>query len=90
MEPGKFKMGLTIYLTQTVFGLTLYYGIGFGMLGKLGVAAAVGCGIAFYALQLLLAHWWMRHFTMGPVEWVWRSLTYLKWQPNTRGAESPA
>ena len=87
------KMGLTVYLTQTVFGLLLFYhlgGIGFGALGRMGVATAVGCGIAFYLVQILLARWWMAHFSMGPVEWLWRSITYLKWQPNTRPAAQPA
>jgi uncharacterized protein len=84
------KMGLTIYLTQTAFGLLLFYGFGFGMLGDMGVASAVGCGIVFYFVQIGLARWWMAHFSMGPVEWLWRSLTYFKVQPNTRGAMHPA
>ncbi len=80
------KMGLTTYLLQTVFGITLFYGIGFGMLGHLGTAAAVAAGIAFFVVQILLSRWWMAHFSMGPVEWLWRSLTYFKWQPNSRAA----
>jgi uncharacterized protein len=84
------KMGLTIYLTQSAFGLLLFYGFGFGMLGKLGVAAAVGCGIAFYAVQIVLARWWMAHLRMGPVEWLWRALTYLTLQPNAREVMRPA
>jgi uncharacterized protein len=78
------KMGLTTYLMQTVFGITLFYGIGFGMLGHLGTAAAVAAGIIFFAAQILMSRWWMAHFSMGPVEWLWRSLTYFKWQPNSR------
>jgi uncharacterized protein len=74
------KMGLTVYLTQTAFGVLLFYGIGFGMLGHMGVAAAAGCAIAFYPVQLAFARWWMSRFSMGPVEWLWRSLTYFRWQ----------
>jgi uncharacterized protein len=84
------KMGLTTYLGQTAFGVLLFYGLGFGMLGKLGVAAAVGAGIAFFILQILLARAWMVRFSLGPVEWLWRSLTYFKLQPNTRRATQPA
>jgi uncharacterized protein len=84
------KMGLTTYLGQTVFGVLLFYGLGFGMLGKLGAAAAVGAGIAFFILQILLARAWMARFSLGPVEWLWRSLTYFKLQPITRGATQPA
>ena len=74
------KMGLTVYLTQTAFGVLLFYGVGLGMLGHMGVAAAAGWAIAFYAVQLVFARWWMSRFSMGPVEWLWRSLTYLSFQ----------
>jgi uncharacterized protein len=85
------KMGLTVYLSQTVFGLGLFYGIGLGMLGKMGVAAAIGWGVAFYVVQIIVARAWMRRFAMGPVEWFWRSLTYFKLQPlKARTASSGA
>ena len=84
------RMGLTTYLAQTLFGVLLFYGLGLGMLGKLGVAAAVAAAIAFFVLQVLLAQAWMTRFRLGPVEWLWRSLTYFKLQPNTRGASQPA
>jgi uncharacterized protein len=84
------RMGLTTYLAQTAFGVLLYYGLGLGMLGKLGVAAAVGAAIAFFALQILLARAWMSRFSLGPVEWLWRSLTYFKLQPITRGVSQAA
>ena len=84
------KMGLTTYLMQSVFGLIVFYGFGFGMLGKLGVASSVGLGILFFGAQILFARWWMSHFNLGPVEWLWRSLTYLKLQPNVRDKLSTA
>jgi uncharacterized protein len=76
------RMGLTTYLGQTVFGIVMFYGLGFGLLGEVGAAVAVGSAIAFFVLQLLLAQLWSRRFKMGPVEWLWRSLTYLQLQPN--------
>jgi uncharacterized protein len=84
------KMGLTIYLTQSAFGVLLFYGFGLGLLGELGVAPAIALGILFFAVQVVLARWWMAHFSMGPVEWLWRSLTYFKLQANTRAAMKPA
>ncbi len=75
------KMGLTTYLLQTVFGAIVFFGIGFGMLGKIGVTASIALGVAFFALEILFATWWLRRFNMGPVEWLWRSLTYFKLQP---------
>lgn len=84
------KMGLTVYLMQTVFGLGIFYGIGLGMLGKMGVAAAIGWGVAFFVVQVIVARAWMRRFAMGPVEWLWRSLTYFKLQPLRISGESRA
>ena len=80
------RMGLTTYLGQTAFGVLLFYGFGLGMLGKLGVTAAVGAGIVFYIVQTLLAKAWMSRFSMGPVEWLWRALTYFTLRPNERGS----
>lgn len=80
------KMGLTTYLTQSVFGLCLFYGVGLGLMGKLGVAPAVLLGAAFFVVQVLLAQWWLRRFSMGPVEWLWRTLTWFKPQPLVRKA----
>jgi uncharacterized protein len=80
------KMGLTTYLTQSVFGIGLFYGIGLGMVGQLGLAWSIALGIAFYALQVFLSRWWLQHFSMGPVEWLWRTLTYFKLQPLARPA----
>jgi len=39
-----------------------------------------------YLLQIPFSHWWMKRFKYGPMEWVWRSLTYLKPQPMKRPA----
>ena len=75
------RMGLTTYLGQSAFGVLVFYGLGLGLLGKIGVAAAVGLAIAFYILQVFLAKAWMARFKLGPVEWLWRSLTYFKLQP---------
>jgi uncharacterized protein len=80
------RMGLTTYLSQTVFGVVVFYGLGFGLLGKIGAAAAVGAAVAFFIVQILLAHAWSRHFRIGPVEWLWRTLTYLRVQPLRRAA----
>jgi uncharacterized protein len=84
------KMGLTAYLGQTVFGVLVFYGLGLGLLGKIGAAAAVGAAIAFFGLQILLAHVWAKRFKLGPAEWLWRSLTYFKLQPNNRAAAEVA
>lgn len=82
------RVGLTTYLGQTVFGVLVFYGLGLGLLGKVGAATAVGMAIAFYVLQVFLAQAWMKRFKLGPVEWLWRSLTYFKLQPLTRAPQA--
>ena len=75
------RMGLTTYLTQTVFGVSVFLGYGMGQVGKLGMAASIGVGLLFFALQIPFANWWLSRFHYGPVEWLWRSMTYGKAQP---------
>jgi uncharacterized protein len=78
------KMGLTTYLMQSVFLALIFYGVGFGMMGKIGHAAAAGLGVLIFIAQVFMSRWWLARMSMGPVEWAWRSATQLKWQPMTR------
>ena len=80
------RMGLTTYLLQTVFGLVVFYGIGFGLMGKLGSTLGVAAGIAFFGVQYVFARAWLARFTMGPVEWLWRALTYFRLRPQPAAA----
>jgi uncharacterized protein len=80
-------MGLTTYLMQSVFGLLVYFGFGLGMMGKIGVTGSIGLGVAFFAVQILFANWWMAHYRYGMVEWLWRSLTCFEMQPLRRSTE---
>ena len=75
------KMGLSTYLLQSVFLAVVFYGVGFGLMGEIGSAAAVALGAVLFMAQVFIAHWWLQRFSMGPVEWAWRSLTHFKWQP---------
>ena len=84
------KMGLTTYLMQTAFGILVFYGIGFGLMGQLGSGLAVACGIAFFIAQVFLARAWLARFSLGPVEWLWRTLTYFRLQPLLRRPAAPA
>jgi uncharacterized protein len=75
------RMALTNYLSQSVALVLLLYGVGLGLLGKVGVAAFVGLCLPIYGLQVALSGWWLKRFRFGPAEWLWRSLTYGKLQP---------
>jgi len=70
------RMSLTIYLTQTLVATTIFNGYGLGMYGQVPVWMMVLLAISLFAIQMAVAHWWMKHFTMGPLEWLWRAATY--------------
>jgi uncharacterized protein len=75
------RLALTVYLTQTLIFSTLFYGYGFGQVFRLGPVAVTAWAVVIFSAQVLACQWWSRRFRFGPVEWMWRSLTYLKWQP---------
>jgi uncharacterized protein len=75
------RMALSNYFFQTIVCTTLFYAYGFGLYGKVGAAAGVLLTLAIYFAQIPLSVWWMNRFRFGPLEWLWRSLTYGKWQP---------
>jgi uncharacterized protein len=75
------RMGLTTYLMQAMAGVLIFSGMGLGLLGDFGAAACALTGIAFFVLQIIFSNYWLGKFQFGPVEWLWRSLTYFKIQP---------
>lgn len=80
------RTALSNYLLQTLICTTLFYGYGFGLFGRLGLAWGLVLCVVMYALQVPLSVWWLLHFRFGPAEWLWRSLTYARWQPMRHGA----
>jgi len=72
--PG--RMALTSYLGQTVIGLGVFYGVGFGQAGLWSIQVLLGFACAVYTVQVIFSILWLRHFHYGPMEWVWRALTY--------------
>jgi uncharacterized protein len=75
------RMGLTTYLMQTLFGFFIYFSLGLKLLGELGAFPCLLIGLAVYVFQIFFSQWWLKRFRFGPVEWLWRSLTYFKVQP---------
>ncbi len=78
---GAGQMALTNYLLQSLLLSFLFYGYGLGLYGRLGSAAGAGVGLAIYAGQLLFSWLWLRRYRFGPVEWLWRALTYGRRPP---------
>ena len=71
------RMPLTNYLLQTLFATMLFYGWGFGLWGRVGPAIDLALALLiFFAIQVPFSRWWLLRFEFGPMEWVWRRLTY--------------
>jgi Predicted membrane protein len=75
------RTAFTNYLLQTVVATTVFYGHGLGLFGAVSRAEALGMVVAFWAIEILVSVVWLRRFRFGPVEWVWRTLTYGERQP---------
>ena len=78
------RTALTNYLLQSLIGTLLFYGWGFGLMGTMGPAVLLVLTIVIFALQVAASNWWLARFRFGPVEWLWRSLTYGHLQPLRR------
>lgn len=74
------RMALTNYIGQSVLGTLFFYGYGLGHWG-MPRAQQVLYVLAVFALQVLLSRWWLSMFRFGPLEWVWRWITYGKRPP---------
>ncbi|MCR9261954.1 MAG: DUF418 domain-containing protein [Pseudomonadaceae bacterium] len=78
------RMALTNYLMHSFIALLLFTGAGFALVGELTRAQLYAVVIAIWVLQLWLSPWWLARYRFGPVEWLWRVLTYGKLMPNRR------
>jgi uncharacterized protein len=72
------RMALTNYLLQTVICTSLFFGYGFGLYGRVGAATVGLIAVAIFAIQVVFSRLWMRTFQYGPVEWLWRTVTYWR------------
>jgi uncharacterized protein len=84
------RMPLTNYLLQSVLCTAIFYGWGLGLWGRTGAAQQLGLALAiFFALQVPLSILWFRRFAYGPMEYVWRVLSYGR-RPQTPLAQPAA
>ena len=76
------RMGLTNYVSQSIVGAILFamwaYGATFG---AWQAAEVMLLGLLVYLVQVIVCKVWLNYFQYGPLEWLWRSLTYFKKQP---------
>jgi uncharacterized protein len=85
------RMALTNYLMQTLFHLLIFYGYaGLGLIGRVGPSVCVVLSVAVFSFQIAFSRWWLARFRFGPMEWLWRTLTYGRRQPMRLAPERAA
>lgn len=75
------RMALSNYLLQSLICTTIFYSYGLALFGKVRPSLGLLLTIAIFLIQIPLSVWWLRRFRFGPIEWLWRSLTYWQLQP---------
>ena len=78
------KMAFTSYLMQTAIGIGLFYGVGLGLWGTMGLAQLWFLAILIFSAQVLICGLWLRVYRQGPLEWCWGCITNGKLTPNMR------
>ena len=70
------RMALTNYLLQSLICTTIFYSYGLGLYGRVGPLANIFLGLAIYSAQVPFSRWWLSTHRYGPMEWIWRRMTY--------------
>lgn len=79
------RMALTNYVAQSGLGIALFYGLGLGIGPRFGVAGWLVAWLVLLVAQVAASRWWLARYRYGPLEWLWRSLTYGSIQPLRAG-----
>lgn len=74
------RMALTNYIMHSLILTSIFYGYAAGLYGEISRAPQVLIVLAIVMVQIPLSSCWLQYFQFGPLEWLWRSLTYKKWQ----------
>ncbi len=74
------RMAFSNYISHTIICSTIFYGYGFGLFNRFGRFQLMGFVLVIWILQIIVSPLWLERFRFGPLEWLWRSLTYGKRQ----------
>lgn len=78
------QMALTNYIMQSVIGVMIFFGVGFGLFGQVDRWVQILIVFGIWIVQFYWSKPWLERFRFGPLEWLWRSATYRSWQPMKR------
>ena len=79
------RMALTNYLMHSVICAVVFTGLGFSLVGELPRASLYIVVFSIWIFQMIFSPWWLTRYHFGPVEWLWRGLTYGSWPKISRG-----
>ena len=80
------RMALTDYLMQSVVCTLFFYHYTTGLYGRIGPAIGLVPTVILYWAQVGFSNWWLKQYRFGPMEWLWRGMTYGKF-PSMRKEE---
>ncbi|MBV34911.1 MAG: hypothetical protein CMP47_05560 [Rickettsiales bacterium] len=75
------RMAFTNYISQSIICTLIFYSHGFGLFGQLDRYQLMIIVAVIFMAQLIWSPWWLARFHFGPLEWLWRSLSYGRKQP---------
>ncbi|MFI5098038.1 MAG: DUF418 domain-containing protein [Candidatus Acidiferrales bacterium] len=84
------RMALTNYLMQSVFCTLFFYHHTRSLYGRIGPAIGLAPTVILYGAQVVFSNWWLKRYRFGPMEWLWRGMTYGKFPPMRKEEPAPA
>lgn len=70
------RMSLTHYLSQSLLATFIFYSYGLGYYGEIGAWNGTLLALIIFTCQVLLGYLWLQHYRYGPIEWLWRRVSY--------------
>jgi uncharacterized protein len=83
------RMALTDYLMQSVLCTLFFYHYTTGLYGRIGPALGLVPTVILYGAQVLFSNWWLQRYRFGPMEWLWRGMTYGKFPTMSKDEPLP-
>lgn len=78
------RMSVTNYMAQSMMGVVVFYGFGLNLAMTSSYLESALAGVAIAGIQILYSNWWMKRYYYGPMEWLWRRLTWFTKVPFKR------
>jgi uncharacterized protein len=84
------RMALTDYLMQSLLCTLFFYHYTTGLFGRIGPAIGLAPTVILYGAQVVFSNWWLKRYCFGPMEWLWRGMTYGKFPSMHKADPAPA